>query len=339
MIRFGVQGAGWFASRRHLPELVSNPEVELVALCRRSPEPLAKLAAHFGVERTYTDLASMLAAERLDAVLVCTPHHLHHADAAACLEAGCHLLLEKPMALTAADAEDLVARAERSGRLLEVAYNPPYWSHCRWLRERVAAGDLGDLELVDLRWTGNMLAVLGREALPENLPGVVPPTMFRGDAAQMGGGVLVDSGSHQVCESMWVTGQDWRGVSAVMDSVPDDVRYSLQFELAGGGLGSIASIGDSARPGRQTISVYSGTKATCTLTGAPFVARWTTPDGAETVYHEADFRPVPQPVNAFVDALLGRAEPRSPGRDCVRYVRAIEAAYQSAATGRRVALG
>lgn len=338
MVRFGVVGAGWFASRRHLPELVAHPEVELVALCRRSPEPLARIAEHFGVARSYTRLDDMLSDAALDAVLICTPHDLHHANAVACLEAGCQVLLEKPMAICAADAADLVRRADQAGLLLEVAYNPPYWSHCCWLRERLEQGELGELEALDLRWTGDVRALYGRAELPDNLPGVVAPSLFRGDVRAMGGGLLIDGGSHLVCESMWVTGHEWTSVAATMDAVPGDLRHTVQFMYDNCGLGSIVGIGDSARPGRQSLAVYYGTRATAYASGAPATVRWVTPDGAERVYTDDDFPVAPQPVVSFVETILGRGPQRSPGSECVRYVRAVEAAYEAAATGRRVTL-
>ena len=333
MIRFGVVGAGWFASRRHLPELAAHPEVELVALCRRSPEPLAKLAEHFGVPQTYLSLAEMLRDAKLDAVLVCSPHNLHHEHAAACLSAGCHVLMEKPMTITTADARDLVQRAKAADKLLEVAYNPPYWNHTVWLKEQFDQGVIGELEGVDIRWTGDIRGVFGRAELPDNLPGVVPPTLFRGDVEANGGGHLIDGGSHQICEAMWVTGRRLTDLTASMDAVPDDIRFQLSFTYDNGAFGSITSIGDSERPGRQVLETFLGTKATISLRGMPFEATITTPDGGRTVVTEDAMAAAPQPVVSFVDALLGRAEPRCPGADCVRYVEAIEQAYLSAIKG------
>jgi predicted dehydrogenase len=335
MLRVGVVGAGWFASRRHLPELVEHPEVELVALCRRSPEPLARLAKWFGVARTYTEPETMLAEAELDAVLVCSPHNLHHDHTVACLDAGCHVLLEKPMAITGAEARDLVARAEAAGKILDVAYNPPYWRHSAWLKERVEAGDFGEIEGVDLRSSNNQAGLYGREPLPAKMPGVVPPTVFRGDPLANGGGHLIDGGSHMVCEVLWVTGQAVTSVSCAMDQVPADQRYALSFTLAGGGSGQLAGIADSTRPGKQLLGLWQGTKATALVRSNPdFEIHWLPGYGAPSWVREADMPDVPQPVVSFVDAVLGRTAPRSPGSDCVAYVDVIEAAYRAAQSGR-----
>src|SRR5579871_1322992 len=79
-VRLGVVGAGWFASRRHLPDARANPQVHLSALCRRDPAACAKMAAHFQVdpEHTYADWRQMLEDAELDAVLIATPHALHY---------------------------------------------------------------------------------------------------------------------------------------------------------------------------------------------------------------------------------------------------------------------
>jgi predicted dehydrogenase len=338
MIRIGVVGAGWFASRRHLPELAAHPEVELAALCRRSPEPLARLAAHFGVPRTFTDCDAMLAGADLDAVLICSPHNLHHPQACAAIAAGCHVLLEKPMCLTGAEARDLAARAEAAGRVLEVAYNPPYWRHSQWLRERVADGGFGAIEGVDLRTSGNLLGLFGQQPLDAKMPGVVPPTTFRGDLAANGGGQLMDSGAHPVCEVCWVTGQRIVSLDCVMDAVPADRRAGLSFTLAGGGWGAIGSIGDSSRAGKLSLGLWQGSAAVALVRAAPFEILWLPEGGAPRTITEAEMPAVPSPVASFVDAIAGRAEPRCPGRQAVAYVEVIEAAYRAAATGQRQVL-
>jgi len=338
MVRVGVIGAGWFASRRHLPEFVAHPEVELVALCRRSPAPLATMAAHFNVPQQYTDPAQMLAEAELDAVLICTPHDVHHEQAAAALKAGCHVLLEKPMTITSADALDLVDRAEAVDRVLEVAYNPPFWKHSCAVRELIAAGELGEIEAVDIRWTGNIQGVFGREELPENIPGVVRPTMFRGDVERNGGGHLIDGGSHQICEAIWVTGLELKDLAASMDSVPDDIRFQVSLTYVNGAYGNICSIGDTGLAERRNQMTYYGSSATALVDGLKPEITVLRPGRPAQVIDAAAMPDPPQPVFSFIDAIQGRTAPRCPGRDCVRYVRAVEAAYEAAATGQRVRL-
>ncbi|MBI5831317.1 MAG: Gfo/Idh/MocA family oxidoreductase [Armatimonadetes bacterium] len=338
MLRIGVVGAGWFASRRHLPDLAAHPEVELAALCRRSPEPLARLAKHFGVRETYTDLDTMLDQARLDAVVICSPHNLHHPQAKACLAAGCHVLMEKPLALTGAEARDLVAQAASAGRILEVAYNPPYWKHARWLRERVQAGDMGAVETVDLRWSGNALALFGDEPLPDSMPGLVQPTLYRGDAVANGGGHLADAGCHPVAEVLFVTGEQPVSLNAEVDRLPDDRRYGVSMVLSGGGYAAIGSVADSPRTDRVNMGLWSGSRASALVVGrpGPFDVLWMPSDGEPRWIRDAELPAAPQPVGSFVDAILGRGEPQCPASVATAYVDVIEAAYQSAASGLRM---
>ena len=138
-LRVGILGAGAFASRRHLPELVQDPRVTVAAACRRDPEQLAVFADHFHIPERYRDWTEMLGRAGLDAVLIATPHDQHFAQARAALDAGLHVLLEKPMALSAEDAEALAASARARDKVLAVAFNPPYWRHTHALRRGIAA--------------------------------------------------------------------------------------------------------------------------------------------------------------------------------------------------------
>ena len=116
MVRLGVIGAGWFASRRHLPDAAGRRErVTLAALCRRDAAARQTMAAQFGVEPrfAFADWREMLAGAELDAVLIATPNNLHYEQAKAALEAGLHVLLEKPMTIQTADhARELVTLAD-----------------------------------------------------------------------------------------------------------------------------------------------------------------------------------------------------------------------------------
>ena len=82
-LRLGVIGAGWFASRRHCPDVADHPEAELVALCRRDEEQLAQMARAFAVTDTYTDYAELIGSGTVDGVIIYSPHHLHFEHARA----------------------------------------------------------------------------------------------------------------------------------------------------------------------------------------------------------------------------------------------------------------
>jgi predicted dehydrogenase len=338
-VRIGVVGVGWFASRRHLPEIGRCAEAELVAVCRRDEGELRRIAEHFGNPAMFTSYERMLAEAELDAVLICTPHALHAPQAAAALDAGLHVLVEKPLALSVREAEELAARAQERSRVLTVAVNPPFWTHCHALRGWVAEGRIGDIEVVDLRWLGSVEGLYGKAPLPEKLPGVVRPSLFRGDPALAGGGHLMDAGSHLVSELLWVTGRHPVAVTALMDNPQNDLRASVALELDNGAVATITVMGDSRYPDRRVSSRYYGTAGGAAMDGMPFRVTLSPHGGTPETHAEPDLPPAPTPVENFVAVILGQDEPLAPPEHGIAIARVMEAAYESARTGRTVRLG
>lgn len=338
-LRIGVVGAGWFASRRHLPELVNAPDAEIAALCRRDPERLAQMAAHFGVERTYRSYEEMLDREPMDGLLIVTPHNLHHPQTMAALERGIPVLLEKPMAIRSQDAQEMADLAQAKGLPLLVALNPPYSPYGNMLRSVLREERVGSLESVAISWHGNSEHVFGRAPMPENLPGVTPPTLFRGDPEANGGGYFIDGGSHLVSEVLWVTGRRCLRVQALMDDSRADTVDSVSLELEGGVVASILTRANSTYPERRARHHYFCSRCTLHISGPPFVLTEEPPGIVpEIVTHEAEMPPVVSPVRNFLDVLRGTAEPLSPARHGLEVARVVEAAYQSAAGGGVIAV-
>jgi predicted dehydrogenase len=354
MVRIGVVGAGWFASRRHLPDILACPDAELAALCRRSAPELTLLAERFHAPLVFTDFARMLDAAPLDALVIATPHALHYEHAKAGLERGLHVLVEKPLALTTSQAEELAALAAGRNRVLSTAVNPPFWAHCAYLKGLRERGDLGEIEAVQITMVGMVEHVFGRAPMPEGMPGLVRPTLFRGDPALNGGGNLMDSGSHLVSELLWVTGLAPRAVTARFDALPTDMRSVLTVELgecvpaaddshppspARPVLATITAVGDSRHPRRRVQSTYYGSRATATVDGLPFQVTVSPADGAPETLTDSALPPVLSPVADFVAAIRDGRSPASPPSHGVAVTHVLEAAYRSAARGERVVLG
>ncbi len=341
-IRFGVIGAGWFASRRHCPDVVDHDDATLTALCRRDARELEKVAKAFDVRHTYTDFNELISSGNVDAVIVCSPHHLHYQHTTAALEAGLHVLLEKPITIDPAQGRRLVALARERSLVLSVAQNPPYWNHCHFLRERIAAGALGEIEAVSINWLGNALGVLGVEDLPQHMPGVVKPTLFRSSAHENGGGFLIDGGSHLLCELLWCTQLRVESVTAQMDDSGFDLRSALTLSLNNGAMATLSQSADSLVRDKRHRSLYFGSTATAEVIGVPFEVRINSAGGpgrptSVEVVHENDLPPAPTPVSDFIDCVRGRAEaPLLDNTLAVHIVEVIAAAYESARSGQRV---
>lgn len=331
-LRIGVIGAGAFASRRHLPELQGDSRARLVAACRRDADELARVTGHFAIPGRFSDWRRMLDQEPLDGVLIATPHNQHFAQAKAALERGLHVLLEKPMALTGREAQELVTLSQAKNLCLCVALNPPYWRHTEAMRAELAAGRIGTLESVDLRWSGSTDAVFGRAPMPDSLPGVVRPTLFRADAGANGGGGLMDGGGHLFSELLWVTGRQPLEVSALMDRVPADARAAVTVRLEGDLFATITMLGDSRYPERRILSRYDGDAGSVTATGVPFRLLWRNPQG-ETSQDEAGLPPVPTPVADWLNAIETGHIPLGSPQHGLQVTHLLAVAYESAATG------
>lgn len=114
--RIAVVGVGWWATFNHIPAIRDSGDADMVALCDLDEERLRVAGDTFGIANRYTSLADMLAKEDLDGVMVSTPHVAHAEPAIAALDAGCHVLVEKPMATMAADGRAIAAAAEKAGK-------------------------------------------------------------------------------------------------------------------------------------------------------------------------------------------------------------------------------
>ena len=124
--RIGVVGAGWWSTYTHIPGLLENPNAELAGICDTNDEAVRRVAEAFPEVPTYADVGEMLQAQSLDGVVVAIPHVAHHRVAAQCLDRGLHVMVEKPLTLTAADAKDLVGRAGRAvDRWVSVEFHSP----------------------------------------------------------------------------------------------------------------------------------------------------------------------------------------------------------------------
>lgn len=335
-LRLGVIGAGWFASRRHCPDIIEHPEAVLTALCRRSKPALERMGQAFGVNALFTDYRELLSSGQVDAVVVCSPHDLHYEHTKAALETGCPVLLEKPLTVDPQQGRELVELARARGLALLVAQNPPYWNHCHHLRAAISAGRIGDMETIAIAWVGNALGVLGREPLPENLPGIVPPTLFRQDSDSQGG-FFADGGSHLLTELLWCTDRTVVQVTSLMDDPGPDVRAALALRLDNGALATLSNTADSHVPGKRHHSLYLGSKGSAEIRGVPFSV--TVDDGTTRDAHsEADLPAVPTPVQDFISAVRHQTTLRIDAEMGLHVVEILDAAYRSARTGSAICL-
>ncbi len=142
-IKIAFAGTGF--SKVHAKQAQTMPNVEMVAVVNHRPESMAAFAAEFNIPRQYSSIEALIADGNVDAISINTPNYLHAPQTIAALNAGIHVMVEKPMAMNAAEAATMQAAAENSGALLMVAHCYRFDPEVQWLRGQVAVGKLGQI--------------------------------------------------------------------------------------------------------------------------------------------------------------------------------------------------
>jgi predicted dehydrogenase len=151
-LRMGIIGAGAITQVAHLPVLRKIKGVEIVGICDTDLPKARALAARFQIKDSYEDIEELLEYEELDAVVLCTPNHLHEPHILAALSANLHVLVERPLALNTASAQRIIRAAEKRDRVLMVGMNHRYRSDVQIVRSFVQSGELGKIESVRGSW-------------------------------------------------------------------------------------------------------------------------------------------------------------------------------------------
>ncbi|GAB4544673.1 MAG: Gfo/Idh/MocA family oxidoreductase [Anaerolineae bacterium] len=186
VIGLGVGGA-------HIDGYLRSPHSAIVAVCDTSPARLAERAAQYKIasERAFADYRTMLRVATPNIVSVCLPNALHLDATIASLEAGAHVLCEKPLATNTADAKKMLDAAKANHRELMVCYNHRYRADVQWIKRMVSEGKLGDIYHAYAWWR--------RET-------GIPGSGWFSQKEMSGGGALIDIGVHMLDMSLWLLG-------------------------------------------------------------------------------------------------------------------------------------
>ena len=144
MIRIGIIGCGKIAQVRHLPEYAANPHVELAGYYDLNTQRAQEMAAQYG-GKVYDSYFDLLNDPSIDAVSICVENRSHAEITTYALYAGKHVLCEKPMAVTLAECESMVAAAERNGKHLMIGHNMRFDPVHRKAKELLDGGIIGDI--------------------------------------------------------------------------------------------------------------------------------------------------------------------------------------------------
>jgi predicted dehydrogenase len=250
-LRLGVIGAGSWAVASHLPNFAQRrDEVEFVGVARKGEELLRKIKGDWGFEVASEDYRDVIDAG-LDICLVSSPTAFHHEHAKAALEAGAHVLVEKPIAKEPGEAWDLVETAERAGRHLVCSFGwnfLPMLQDAKRLIEEQGIGEVEHLVVHMSSATRELLSNTG--AYPAAAPESVPEQATWTDPAVSGGGYGQAQLSHALGLALWMTGLRGEEVFAYMSTILDSpVEHydACALRFTNGAVGTMA--GGSAHLG------------------------------------------------------------------------------------------
>jgi predicted dehydrogenase len=330
-LRLAVVGTGAISQIVHLPVLAGRPDVEFIALADRDSHKAQTVARRFDVPAVL-DPDDVMGREDVDAVVICTPPASHEELAVAALEAGKHVFVERPVAMTCQGVERVLAAAQEAGRRVSVGLPHRYRPDVAALKSFVAGGDLGAPYAVKGSWL--------IRPVPVNRP------TWRQDRGQ-GGGALMELAVPAIDLCLWVIGypsvdrltchlavageEVEHGASVLMRThggVTVTVEVASRY-FSGADRQYVRVLGSEGAGELPPLEVYKQ------LGGRPLemTPRQPRPQGGENPYMNAYRRG----LDSFIRGLSGVGESNLPTEQ-VELMRVVDAAYRSAAEGTEVTL-
>ena len=354
-LRIGIIGCGGIANGKHMPSLSKLGDVEMVAFCDLIEERAVKAAKEYGVEgaKTYTDYKELLRDDSIDVVHVCTPNRSHSFITVDALESGKHVMCEKPMAKTYAEAKKMLDASRRTGKKLTIGYQSRWRGDCQYLKQCCLNGELGDI------YYGRTIA-LRRRAVPTW-------GVFLNEEEQ-GGGPLIDIGTHALDLTLWMMdnykpkmavgttykklGKQKNAANAWGDWDPE--KFTVEDAAFGFVVmenGATVSVESS-----WALNIADPHEAICLLAGDKGGADML--DGLRINYVKNNRQVIEKPdfsvgsvaffdgdggaapdeleMRAWINAIRSDTEPPTKAEQALVVTRILEAIYESAATGKPV---
>ncbi|NKB65922.1 MAG: hypothetical protein GKR89_02565 [Candidatus Latescibacteria bacterium] len=315
-LRLGLIGVGGFSANYHIPRLLRRGDVEIAAICDPAAKPLAALQERLPGCAAFADYRQLVQVDGLDAVFVSSPNIYHFDQCRLALEKGLHLLVDKPLTMTAEQAANLVELAGAKDRVLMTAYTRHFMNSARHVRDQIVSGAMGSVHMITAVQLKN-----------------------RTDRREQHGGIFLCRTVHMADLIPWLNQSPVTAVEAQIEyDGPYENWAALWLYLANGLRARLLCVADSEQF-QDEITVYGAAQS--------FRLQ---KDQLAASDQRGDWIPVDLPpdqsnsTDHFVDVLLGNAQARaqSPTRldgvDGLQALRVLEAAAQSSRTGQRVEL-
>jgi predicted dehydrogenase len=254
-VRVGMIGTSWYADSLHLPSLISHPNAVVTALCGRNETRASELAHKFNIPNVYTDYRALIDANVVDAVVIAVPDDLHYPMTLAAVDAGLHVVCEKPLALNAAHAREMAEKADAAGVKHMTFFTLRWFQHTQFVKELVESGAVGNSTHCQISY------VHGNARQPQY--------RWRLDG-ERSNGILGDLGSHLIDLARWLNGDIVRVAAHLANHVqrfhedgrpvvPTNDAALLNVEFANGSQGIIHTssvVHTGGRGMEQHITLY-----------------------------------------------------------------------------------
>jgi predicted dehydrogenase len=329
-LRLALVGAGAIAQLAHLPVLAKIKGATLVAICDNDGPKAGALAQRLAIPDVFTDIDELLEFDKLDAVVVATPNHLHEPHVLRALQSKVHVLCERPLSLSSTGVNRILALAEKAGRMVVVGNNHRFRSDVQQLSRFLQGGELG--RIVGMR-AGQYQFKTGQQG-------------WRFRKAEAGGGAFLEHGYPLLDLALWLSDfPEPARVSAHMDrSRPGAVEDSMLVHLeCAGGINysfdiSWAYVGQDERWWFEVLSTRGSARlaplrVVKDLNGRPTNVSPTGASARESVFLQS-YR---AELAHFVAMLRDEAPYEAP-EDQLKVMRVVEAIYRSAEEGREIKL-
>ncbi len=335
-LKIALIGAGDCGAVAHMPSFAENPKVEVTAIADPDQQAAGVLAERYGIGLVVADYHELLDDGSIGAFDICVPHNLHYQITMDALNAGKHVIMDKPIAMSLDEADRMIAAAHELGLWLLVVLNQRFIPAHRKIRQMIDEGRLGTPFLVNAILAGDVLARMN------------DPYDWKGNRDRSGGGAFFDTGTHIVDLMHYWFGAP-TAVNATLkrlvvsaDNKPDD-NAAVTLEYGDEMIANlIVSYTMDNEPWSEKKFIY-GTGGNISMISEAivpmFYVRNNVPEMVE-VEHEADWWSwsIDRALRHFTDCILDGAEPYVTAEDARAALKTVLAAYESAREGRRVAV-
>jgi predicted dehydrogenase len=336
-IRIGIIGAGHWAVENHIPVLQTFPNVEVVAACRIGQEQLQKVLRKFDIPFGTENYLELLALDNLDAVVVSSRHDLHYEHATAALTSGRHVLCEKPMALSAAEARRMVSLAVSKKLHFVIPYGWSFTDYAREARLRVLNGEIGRIQHVLCHMSSALKDLFSGEGAWWATESLMPPEMETWSDPDKGGGYALGQLTHALGLLLWTSNLEPAEVFAFLGASKTGVDLSdaIACRFSNGATGSISGAGlnPPGCPDQVDIRLFGSEGIMLLDIERPRleVRRYDGRNFSMTMNHEPGGYSCVAPLQVFVDLISGKSvENPASAQLGAQVVQVIDAAFKSA---------